>query len=338
MSQQINRVRYTLNDVNDIKFSGFNYELPERANKIIQKIAKLVGAPTYVKTPVFKKRMHYNNQSSPQHRHRNEGQERQRRNRGNKQEVSIDDLKQIRNFTVTKITKQEGVDKMISNSRNNLTKLSEQTYDSISDDIIDQLRDYSDEITEEEMNRITENIFDIGSRNRFYTHLYAKFYKELIGHFSNFKVVMNERYTELGNSMHNFRTCDEKKDYDLFCDINKENDHRRSKISFIGDLATNGLISPNDYLNTFKVFINNFDEKINDEENKPVCEEIAEIMNIMFDKAWDYVKNEEDDESKTIIDDVKTFIKLYASKRPSYKPGLTNNTIFKFMDIEEKYM
>ena len=227
---------------------------------------------------------------------------------------------------------------MISNIRNNLNKLSEQTYDSISDDIIDQLRDYSDEITEEEMNRITENIFDIGSRNRFYTHLYAKFYKDLIGHFTNFKVVMNERYTELGNSMHNFRTCDEKKDYDLFCDINKENDHRRSKISFIGDLATNGLISPNDYLNTFKVFINNFDEKINDEENKPVCEEIAEIMNIMFDKAWDYVKNEEDDESKTIIDDVKTFIKLYASKRPSYKPGLTNNTIFKFMDIEEKYM
>ena len=72
MSQQVKRVRYTLDDVNDIKFSGFNYELPERANKIIQKIAKLVGAPTYVKTPVFKKRMHYNNQSSPQHRHRNE--------------------------------------------------------------------------------------------------------------------------------------------------------------------------------------------------------------------------------------------------------------------------
>ena len=74
------------------------------------------------------------------------------------------------------------------------------------------------------------------------------------------------------------------------------------------------------------------------EENKPVCEEIAEIMNIMFDKAWDYVKNEDDDESKTTINHVKSFIKLYASKRPSYKPGLTNNTIFKFMDIEEKYM
>ena len=51
--------RYTLQTINDIIFQGFDYSLPESTVKIISEIALQVGAPDYVKTPVFQKR--YNN-------------------------------------------------------------------------------------------------------------------------------------------------------------------------------------------------------------------------------------------------------------------------------------
>ena len=47
---------YTLNDINNILFQGFDYKLPEETLKIISELALQVGSPDYVKTPVFQKR------------------------------------------------------------------------------------------------------------------------------------------------------------------------------------------------------------------------------------------------------------------------------------------
>ena len=48
--------RYTLETINDIIFQGFDYALPEVTMKLISEIALKVGAPDYVRTPVFQKR------------------------------------------------------------------------------------------------------------------------------------------------------------------------------------------------------------------------------------------------------------------------------------------
>ena len=48
--------RYTLDTINDIIFQGFDYSLPEDTMKTISEIALKVGAPDYVRTPVFQKR------------------------------------------------------------------------------------------------------------------------------------------------------------------------------------------------------------------------------------------------------------------------------------------
>jgi len=48
--------RYTLKDFNEIIFNGFNIDLSEETIKIISGLAKEVGSPDYVKTPIFKKR------------------------------------------------------------------------------------------------------------------------------------------------------------------------------------------------------------------------------------------------------------------------------------------
>ena len=50
------KLRYTLNDFNNIIFNGFNYELPAETIRVISELALEVGSPDYVKTPTFQKR------------------------------------------------------------------------------------------------------------------------------------------------------------------------------------------------------------------------------------------------------------------------------------------
>ena len=48
--------RYSLENITNILFNGFDYKLPEETLNIISDIALQVGSPDYVKTPVFQKR------------------------------------------------------------------------------------------------------------------------------------------------------------------------------------------------------------------------------------------------------------------------------------------
>ena len=48
---------YTLNDFNNLIFTGFNYTLPSDTLQIISNLALEVGSPNYVKTPIFQKKV-----------------------------------------------------------------------------------------------------------------------------------------------------------------------------------------------------------------------------------------------------------------------------------------
>ena len=47
---------YSHQDFQNIIFDGFNFSLPEETIVLINELASKVGAPTYIKTPVFKKK------------------------------------------------------------------------------------------------------------------------------------------------------------------------------------------------------------------------------------------------------------------------------------------
>ena len=47
---------YTLEKINEILYQGFEYKLPDEILANISKLSSEVGAPDYIKTPVFQKR------------------------------------------------------------------------------------------------------------------------------------------------------------------------------------------------------------------------------------------------------------------------------------------
>ena len=69
---------YTIEDVNNIIENGFEYTLPEKTIKLIQTLSEKVGAPSYIKTPIFNKK-NYN-----------------KRNKNKSENISDDDWKSIR--------------------------------------------------------------------------------------------------------------------------------------------------------------------------------------------------------------------------------------------------
>ena len=56
MTENTVQYEYHLSDVEQILKNGFDYQLPDETYKMIQSISEKVGAPSYNKTPNFRKR------------------------------------------------------------------------------------------------------------------------------------------------------------------------------------------------------------------------------------------------------------------------------------------
>ena len=158
--------QYTLNDFKHFEQQNEINELDEEIIQKINRIAKRVGAPSYQKTPVFK-RNHYN------------------RNKNIKKEnISASDWQSIRNFKTTKLEKNtEGIEAQMDKIRSALNKLTDKTYDIMLEDIICIMKDINKEEDQSSFEKIGEAIFEIGSVHKFWSRVYATLYQELIEKF-----------------------------------------------------------------------------------------------------------------------------------------------------------
>ena len=119
--------QYTLQEIKHIENLNCN-ELDEEVIAKINRIAKRVGAPSYQKTPVFK-RNHYNRTKNIK-----------------KENISASDWQSIRNFKTTKLEKNtEGIEAQMDKIRSALNKLTDKTYDIMLEDIICIMKDINKE-------------------------------------------------------------------------------------------------------------------------------------------------------------------------------------------------
>ena len=181
--------RYHISEFNDIIYDGFKYELSKEVLTMIQSLADKVGAPEYVKTPQFSRRERPN--YANKRRHKN-------------QEIADEDWEAIRLFQTTQIKKKEGVEASLDSIRKFLNKITDKTYDSLSEKIFEELSLIlsENEETEEiilELNKVGEAIFNIASSNLFYSKLYARLYSELMTKHLFMKSLFEKHYIEFAS-------------------------------------------------------------------------------------------------------------------------------------------
>ena len=332
MSAKLNR--YSLNDFNNLLFTGFNYELPAETIRIISELSLEVGSPDYVKTPIFQKR------ENPMRSEINAddatasggGGGGFKKKRGNKNmEISDGDWDSIRSFQTTKIEERSGIEGEIDNIRSYLNKITDKNYNDNRDKIMDIIGSI---ITgsQENIISVSSAIFDIASTNRFYSKLYADLYTDIINKYPVMRDSFEESLSSFSELFKTIEYVDSNLDYGGFCKMNKDNEKRKALGMFFVNLSLNGIISTLTILNITRNLLSQIFTYITEDNKRNEVDELTENVALFYKK--EFYENEDKPEYELIKGhNITGVIEIIAhSKVKDYK-SLTNKTIFKFMDM-----
>lgn len=313
-------VVYTISDFENIKWannSGFT--LPATTIELINSLSEQVGSPNYVKTPSFA-----NNTEKPNYK----------KKRRPTDDIKSDDWQSLRSFQKTEFVKKDGIEKEIDGIRLLINKLTEKTYDKITEklfDILDRLEENESDTTY--INKIGHFIFTTATTNKFNSHIYATLASELKHRYEFMTSIIVDNITEFMTLFENMTFVSPDENYDKFCEMNTVNEKRRAMSLFLTSLYHTNVIT----LDFVFENITNIQNMIVNEENMKNSnkvienEELVENLYILLTNisvpvlksysGWDEVYN-----NVVKIRTVDTKICL----------GISSKTKFKHMDILDK--
>ena len=296
---------YSHQDFQNIIFDGFQFSLPEETIALINELSSKVGAPTYIKTPVFKKK------------------EVPTASLNNANQTSNSNWEKIRSFKTTKIEQKEGIDSKIDMIRFHLNKITDKNYIDCHNKIVDLLNELiENNIKDEDLMRICVQIFDIASNNRFYSKLYADLYSDLITRYDIMKTIFNNSFNSFMELFNHVEYVDPAVNYDAFCKNNKDNECRKSLSMFILNLMKNSVISREKVMNLLAQLLSQVKKFILLENKKNEVDELTENIALLFKAELVEVED-------------MTFIQTLAKSKTKTYPSLSNKSIFKYMDLCE---
>ena len=208
--------RYSLHDFQNIKFNGFQFELPDATLKLINELSNEVGSPTYVKTPIFQKREPTNpiintlklnvskdDLTKIMTGRMDHGSSLNKKRRGkNIEVVTNEDWETIRTFHTTKMEEKTGIEVHFDTIRSYLNKLTDKNMEEMSFKIIQM----TEEIKSQKQNQnnvdidsvlpvVFDQIFENAFNNRFYSHIYVLLYSKLLNKYDTSLTNYQEKQT-----------------------------------------------------------------------------------------------------------------------------------------------
>jgi hypothetical protein len=301
--------QYTLSKFTEISKTSNIIELDSYTIKNINRIAKKVGAPSYIKTPIFKK-----------NRHHKKDKYKSTKDTWEKEETSDSFVKTELNKSVNILEVQ--FDKI----RLFLNKLTNKNYNENLESIIFIMKSVEEE-NKEYLEKIGKTIFEIGSKNKFWCKLYAQLYKDIIDEFPIMKEICIKNFESFIDIFNTFNFIDSAEDYDLFCEYNKENEKRRSLSHFFVLCANYNILDKQKIIDIVNNLLEKMNEMIYDENALQQLEETMENLKVIIMNFNDDFKNL--DEFIVIKSEILKLSKL----NPKDYKSLTNKIIFNLMDI-----
>lgn len=323
---------YTLEQIEDIVFTGFDYEVPGEVMEKISNLAIEVGSPDYVRTPIFKKRENPMKVEPSSTTTNIKEQGKKKRGNKNMEIINDDDWDSIRTFQTTKMEAKAGIDADFDSIRSFINKMTDKNYIDMRNKIVEIMEKIVLETRSSDLSIIASNIFDIASSNRYYSKIYADLYADLASKFEFIKSKYEENLARFTDLFENIEYVDPNENYDKFCEINKVNEKRKSLASFYINLMYCGVISNVEIMLITRNLLAKVYEYISLENKKNEVEELTETVALLYKK--DLYKDDEAEDYERIqgftINEVIN--KIANSKVKDYK-SLTNKALFKFMDL-----
>jgi hypothetical protein len=326
---------YSLENINSIIYQGFNYTLPDNTLKTISEIALQVGAPNYVKTPVFQKK---ENLAKTDISYSSLQKESFKRKKNKTSEIADEsEWENIRSstqaFQVAKNEDKAGINSQIDTIRIYLNKLTDKNYIDMRNkvvDLFDQL--IANNIATEDLSRISCLIFDIASANRFYSKVYADLYSDLYTKYEIIKTVFDNNFEKFTDLFTVIEYVDPDENYDKFCEINKKNEKRKAISTFYMNLLANKIISVEKIISITKNLLEQIYNFISQDNKKNEVEELTENISILYKK--DIYASYKGKTSYLIGEySINEIVEKIANSKVKDYKSLTNKSLFKFMDM-----
>ena len=326
--------KYSLNEINEISFTGFECILKNDILSLIEELTNKVSSPSYIKTPIFNKRI----KKIPNDIgfiKKNDEKINQKKKIKMNEILNDDDWDLLSSFEVTKIDKKQGIDTEIVNIRSLLNMLTENNLDLKHENIIiilDKVYVYS----LEEQNKIYNIIIDITSGNSFYSDIYAKLLRKIS---EKYKILIEIFIERIELYLNNYEFVEQNNEsYDEMCKINKENDKSEAFSLFLVNLEKYNVIKKEIVIDIIDKLLKKLLFYLKNSLYKSMVDKIIENIFILYKKEWarDISINENDIIIKTnttklikgIIENIN--INIYS--------GISNKSksYFKLIDILEK--
>ena len=327
--------QYNITDYEKITNAGFICNLSQETLDIISKLSEQVGAPTYIKTPIFLKK-ESRSIGDVGGVGGSGGAGGFKKIKSKPSEITDDDWDAIRAFQTTQKHVSEGIQKNVDNIRGFLNKITDMNEEAMTKDIKDEISKLIEHDTSNEnMMKIGYSIFNIASSNSFYSALYARLFKTLMNDYDIFKKIFEDNFKEFMNLFESIEFVDPKKNYDKFCEYTKTNDKRRAMSLFVVNLMINNIIDEGEIIeiiSQLQALILNYLRK---SEKSNEVEELTENLFIIVTKSKSYLNKGVTKDAWEVISKNIEFITMLKPKMKEY-PSITNKTIFKHMDIFEE--
>ena len=301
-------MRYNIEDFNKIISNGFEYTLSDELINIISELADKVGAPSYIKTPIFEKK------------------DKKKKNL----KLSDEEWDSIRKFKVTNLVKPTN----FSNIRILLNKFSDENYDvkyyelNIElDNFINKNNEDKDENEIINLKKIANIMFEIFSTNSFYSKLYARLYCDLIKQYPIFLELLNESFKDFLVKLNDIKIINSDSDYDAFCENNLENEKKKALTLFYINLMKYEIISEYDIIELVDMLQDLIYKNIDIENMSSLIEEITEHLFIIIKNCTEELKE------SAAYTNINNRIEGIANYSVSNYHSLTNKIVFKHMDM-----
>jgi hypothetical protein len=338
---------YSLENVREVIACGFEYEMdPEviqRINTLATELNMIdsfirsthyIQNPAPIKTSVSKLPIKGTNLSFTESSSANSF-ERLKKKKSNKAfEVSNEEWETVRSFHITKLETKTGVNSIVDQIRISLNKLTDKTFLDMRTNIIQIIESLTPEDLMEAKDRLSQEIFTISSQNMFYSKIFADLYAELATSHLWLRPYFDQQLSEYCKVFAGLTYVDSNENYDKFCEMNKINAALRANSKFYLNLCLNGFISKETIMEKMCELLTMILDMYLDTEKINIAAEITENIAILYDKELlqqyegntDYWIN-----GKSIMETIG-FLSKCKSKECK---GLSNKTIFKYMDLVE---
>ena len=293
-------MQYNLDDVNKIKLGGINFELPKATQELIMNLSKLVGSPDYIKTPTFQKK---------------------------KKDPNEPDWDLIKQFKPTAKVERTDNEQIMQDIKRAMNKMTDKNYDTLLAEIMDSLTKLENT---DEFNHVLDIIFNLASSNRFYSKVYATLYKELMEKSSTvFTQRINEELTSYVSRFKEIKNINANEDYEAFCDNNKKNEELKAMTEFFSNLMLMDVISVERMNGIFQELLKMVTEFLPDAEQKHTIVELSENIFILMSSGASLFSQTER------FAEMMAGVNAIAKLKIGANPGLSNKSLFKFMDITD---